>query len=269
MQDRTIHKQIDFKGKGLHSGKKVILRLIPDDKGGIRFFTEGVEIKADIKNVSSTFHRIVLSNKGKSVSTVEHLLSALFSLRITHLVCEVEGGEIPVMDGSALPFIDYIMEVGLEDLGREIPMRRFPSIYFHEKETEMFYMPSDDTYVFAQISYDNPYLSYQYNGSFIKDYLFSERIASARTFTLKEWIPELKKKGLIKGGNVSNAVIIDKDGKTNKLRFEDEPVRHKILDFVGDLCLIGTNGEGRFFLMNTGHKDHIKLLEMLLKEEKK
>jgi len=269
MQERTIHNIVKINGIGLHTGNRVKLRLIPTNKGGIRFYTGGVEIKADVKNVSSTFHRIVLSSKGKSVSTVEHLLATLFSLRITHLICEVEGGEIPVMDGSAAPFIDYIMEEGLVDLGREIPMRRFPSVHFRSKDTEMFYIPSGDTYVFTQISYDNPFLSYKYNGFFIKNWLFSERIAPARTFTLKEWIPELKKKGLIKGGTASNAVIIDKNGKTNKLRFEDEPVRHKILDFVGDLCLIGTNIEGHFFLMNTGHKDHIKFLKMLLKEEKK
>ncbi len=269
MQERTIRDIVKIKGRGLHTGNQTFLRLIPADRGGIRFSVDGTEIKADIKNVASTFHRIVLSDKGKSVSTVEHLLSVLFAFRITHIICEVKGGEIPAMDGSALPFVNYIMEEGLEDLDREIPMRKFPSVHFNKNGTEMFYMPSDDTYVFSQISYDNPFLSYQYNGFFIKRYLFTGRIAPARTFTLKERIPDLRKKGLIKGGTASNAVIIGKDGKTNKLRFEDEPVRHKILDFLGDLCLLGTNIEGRFFLINAGHEDHIKFLKMLLKEEKK
>jgi len=264
MKERTIRNIVKIEGKGLHTGRPAVVRLIPADKGGIRFYREGVEIKADIENVSSTFHRIVLENAGKKISTVEHLLAVFFSLRITHLICEVKGEEIPIMDGSASPFVHSIMDAGIEDLDKDVSMKKFSSIHFRNKDTELFYIPSDDTYVFAQISYDNPLLAYQYNGFFINEYLFMARIAPARTFTLRKDISELKKKGLIKGGKASNAVIIDKNGPMKKLRFEDEPVRHKILDFLGDLSLLGTNVQGRFFLMNSGHKDHIKFLKKLV-----
>jgi len=209
----------------------------------------------------------VLSANGKSVSTVEHLLAAIFSYKITHIVCEVKGGEIPIMDGSALPFAKMIAEVGIKDLDRMVDLRRFNSFHLKKENTEIFYMPSDDIYVFAQISYDIPYLEYQYNGCFIKRYQFADRIAPARTFALKEWIPKLKEEGLIKGGSPSNALIIDRKAKPPNMRFKDEPVRHKILDFLGDLCLLGPNIIGKFFLINTGHTDHIKFLRLLEKEE--
>jgi UDP-3-O-[3-hydroxymyristoyl] N-acetylglucosamine deacetylase len=240
---RTLRRQISCAGIGLHSGHKVTLTLrpAPPDTGIVFRRTDvGVEIPATVKHVSAVHYATVLGKNGATVETVEHLLAALVSVGVDNAVVELTHNEVPIMDGSAAPFLFLLHEAGIKRLSaprRYLKILRPLQITQSDKRIAIY--PSDHFKVSYTISFDHPMLRHQSRTERITEQSFAESIASARTFGFLKDVELLRQNGLALGGSLENAIVIGDAGVLNALRFEDEFVRHKILDVVGDLALVG------------------------------
>jgi UDP-3-O-[3-hydroxymyristoyl] N-acetylglucosamine deacetylase len=222
----------------------VRLRLLPAPaEHGIRFARTdvGVEIEAMLANVGSQDHATTLNRDGVSIGTVEHLLAALAGLGIDDVRVEVDGPEVPVLDGSASPFVILLHEAGLRPLAvpRQLLRVRQPVEVVHGAKSARL-VPSEHFEVSYTIGFDHPLLRHQAFALRVTPRSFTDQIAPARTFGFLREVELLRKNGLALGGSLENAVVIGETGVlNNKLRFEDEFVRHKMLDAIGDLALLG------------------------------
>lgn len=264
VKQATIKNSFLVEGKGLHTGKgsKLIFYPAPVNTG-IVFVKEDVEIPALYNFVCDTNRRVILENKGKKISTVEHLLSALYSLGISNLYIHVIGEEIPILDGSAQEWIRLFMDSGinLQDAIREEFVLKNP-LFVKEKRRVLFLFPSERFEVLGVISFPNSYVKWQrYFLKGLEEY-YTE-IAPARTFGFHYEVEELIKRGLIGGADLNNALLIGEDGYINEARFSDEPVRHKVLDIIGDFSLLGKFLRIKIISIGSGHSLHIKALEIL------
>ena len=248
-------------GIGLHSGRPVRLRLRPAPaEHGIRFVRAdiGVEIPATLHNLGAQDHATTLSRDGVSIGTVEHLLSALGGLGVDDVRVEVDGPEVPVLDGSAAPFVILLHEAGLRPLAvprRHIKVREPIEVVRGGKSVRL--VPADHFEISYTIGFDHPLLRHQTLFMRVTPRSYTESVAPARTFGFLREVEMLRKSGLALGGSLENAVVIGETGVlNNKLRFEDEFVRHKILDAVGDLALLGHPLMGRLEATKAGHALH-------------
>jgi UDP-3-O-[3-hydroxymyristoyl] N-acetylglucosamine deacetylase len=269
---RTLRRQVSCAGIGLHSGNKVTLTLRPAPaNSGIRFRRTdlgGLEIEATIGNLAGIQYATGLAQNEGSVETVEHLLAALASLGIDNVVVELNYPEVPIMDGSAAPFVYLIHEAGVRDLG--VP-RRFlrvtRPIELSRGDKRIALYPSEHFKVTYSISYDHPLLRHQARTMTINEAAFVEQIAPARTFTFLKEVELLRQHGFALGGSLENAVVIGDSGVLNQpLRFEDEFVRHKILDAIGDLALVGLPVIGHLVAHRGGHGLHTAFAAKILEE---
>jgi len=267
MKERTLKNSVHISGVGVHTGEPSTIYLYPEREGGIRFIKEGTVIPATEDSIIETERGIVLSRRGEKIYTVEHILAALFSCGIDHLTIEVGGSEIPALDGSAYPFIKAMETVGYLILSKERDERFLhKSCSVEEKGCFAHVKPSDRLEIFYIISYEHPLLSYQeyrYNGRSN----FKKEIARARTYGLLSWKEELQSKGYALAASSENTLIYDKEGVLNDPRFPDEAVRHKILDFFGDLFLFRPIFIGSYFISRGGHRLHIELLKKIKRSE--
>jgi UDP-3-O-[3-hydroxymyristoyl] N-acetylglucosamine deacetylase len=266
---RTLKRAVGCTGIGLHSGKPVRLDLRPAEPGcGIRFrrLDRGVEIPATLESLARLDHATTLSRGGVSVDTVEHLLSALHALGVDDVFVEVDGPEVPVLDGSAAPFVILIHEAGLKP-------HPVPRLYLKILEPVEVVrggkwarlVPADHFRVTYAIGFDHPLLRHQAASFRITGDAFSEEIAPARTFGFLSEVEMLRRNGLALGGSLDNAIVIGETGVLNgKLRFEDECVRHKILDAIGDLSLLGHPLLGHLEASKAGHALHAALALKLM-----
>jgi UDP-3-O-[3-hydroxymyristoyl] N-acetylglucosamine deacetylase len=261
---RTLKKAVGCTGIGLHSGKAVRLDLKPAPSGhGIRFRRTdfGVEIPATLHHLARLDHSTTLSRDGVSIDTVEHLLSALLALGVDDVLVEVDGPEVPVLDGSAAPFVILIHEAGLRPLAtprRYLKVLAPVEVVRGGKSARL--LPLDHLRVSYSIGFDHPLLRHQAASFRITPETFAEEIAPARTFGFLREVEMLRRSGLALGGSLDNAVVIGETGVlNNKLRFEDEFVRHKILDGIGDLALLGHPIVGHFVASKAGHAIHAAL----------
>jgi UDP-3-O-[3-hydroxymyristoyl] N-acetylglucosamine deacetylase len=267
---RTLRRQTSCTGIGLHSGNKVTLTLKPAAADtGIRFRRTdlGVEIPATVGQIASLRYATVLGKGGATVDTVEHLLAALVSSGIDNLVVELSQNEVPIMDGSAAPFLFLVQEAGVKSLNaprRYIKVLRPVQIASGDKRIAVY--PSDHFKVSYTISFDHPMLRHQSRTERITEQSFAESIAPARTFGFLKEVESLRQQGLALGGSLENAIVIGDAGVLNALRFEDEFVRHKILDAVGDLALLGRPLVGHVVAHRAGHALHTALAAKLLEE---
>jgi len=236
---RTLKRGVGCTGIGLHTGRPVRLDLKPAPaEHGIRFRRTdvGVEIPAHIDHLGRLDHATTLSRDGVSIDTVEHLLSALYSLGVDDVLVEVDGPEIPVMDGSAAPFVILIHEAGLRPhkvSRRYLKMLRPVEVVRGAKWARL--SPSDQFRVSYTIGFDHPLLRHQTASVRVSADTYAETIAPARTFGFLREVEMLRKAGLALGGSLENAIVVGETGVLNqKLRFEDEFVRHKILDAIGE-----------------------------------
>jgi UDP-3-O-[3-hydroxymyristoyl] N-acetylglucosamine deacetylase len=266
---RTLKKDVSCTGIGLHSGKPVHLRLRPAPaESGIRFRrTElGVEIPATLEYLASLDHATTLNRDGASVETVEHLLSALAGLGVDDVLIEVDGPEIPIMDGSAAPFVYLINEAGLRP--HAVPRRYLKvldTVEVVRGARSVRLSPSDHFEVSYTIGFDHPLLRHQSVALKISRETFIEQIAHARTFGFLSEVEALRRGGLALGGSLENAIVIGESGVLNNtLRFEDEFVRHKILDAIGDLALLGHPIVGHLKAVKAGHAMHAAIARKLL-----
>jgi len=301
---RTIKKSVSCTGIGLHTGVQSTVTFKPAPENyGIRFLRTDVEnspeIKADIDHVVDISRGTTLEQDGVRIHTVEHVLAAVTGLRIDNIQIELTGKEPPVMDGSAL---DFVLSLQRAELVEQTTQREFLEIdkaiaYSNpEKGIDIHVLPSDKFRVTFMIDYKYPSLGTQYTAVYDMEKDFPTEIAPARTFAFLSEIENLKEQGLIQGGNLNNAVVIvDKEIDSNEanhlqslfgikedliagangilngkaLRFSNEPVRHKALDLIGDLALLGLPIKGHVIAARSGHASNVEFVKKIKKEYQK
>jgi len=269
---RTLRRSISCAGIGLHSGNKVTLTLRPAPADfGIRFRRSdlgGLEVPATVKHVGGINYATGLARDAVKVDTVEHLLAALVSLGIDNVVVDLNSPEVPIMDGSSAPFIYLIQEAGVKQLGRPRKfLKVLRPISLSRGDKRMAIYPSDHFKVTYSISYDHPLLRHQARTLRITEESFVEEIAAARTFTFLNEVEMLRQQGLALGGSLENAVVIGETGVLNNgLRFDDEFVRHKILDAIGDMALVGHPIVGHLVAHRGGHGIHTEFAALVLEQ---
>jgi UDP-3-O-[3-hydroxymyristoyl] N-acetylglucosamine deacetylase len=265
---RTIRAGTVIYGLGLHSGTRTGMALQPlPPNSGIHFLTipKGTQIPAYLDSVADTGYATTLAREGETIRTVEHLLSTLHALGITNLLIKVHG-EIPVLDGSALSFCERLAEIGIEDQGvarKELVVDRRYEVA-GEGGKSLVVEPADVLSVSYRLRYPPP-VGEQFYEFTLSPGAFEREIAPARTFGFMRDLPMMSELGLGSGGRLDNCVLVGEDGVINtELRFPDEFVRHKILDVIGDLYLLGYPVRGKVSARFTGHRDNIKLQRMIL-----
>jgi UDP-3-O-[3-hydroxymyristoyl] N-acetylglucosamine deacetylase len=269
---RTLRRPITCAGIGLHSGNKVTLSLKPAPaNSGVRFRRSdlgGLEVAATVKHVGGINYATGLMRDAVRVDTVEHLLAALVSLGIDNVVVELNSPEVPIMDGSAAPFIYLIQEAGVKPLTaprRYLKVLRPIALSRGDKRIALY--PSDHFKVTYSIAFDHPMLRHQSRTIRLSEESFVEEIAAARTFTFLKEVEVLRQQGLALGGSLENAVVIGDTGiLNNALRFDDEFVRHKILDVIGDMALVGHPVIGHLVAHRGGHALHTAFAAQVLAE---
>ncbi|HSD29344.1 MAG TPA: UDP-3-O-acyl-N-acetylglucosamine deacetylase [Vicinamibacteria bacterium] len=266
---RTLRREVACTGIGLHSGKSVRLRLLPAPaEHGIRFARTdvGVEIPATLAHIGGQDHATTLSRGGVAIGTVEHLLAALLGLGVDDVRVEVDGPEVPVLDGSAAPFVILLHEAGLRPLAApRVLLKVLAPVEVRHGAKGARLVPAEHFEVAYSIGFDHPLLRHQALSLRLTPRTFTEAIAPARTFGFLREVEMLRRSGLALGGSLENAVVIGETGVlNNKLRFEDEFVRHKILDAVGDLALLGRPLLGRLEATRAGHSLHAAVAQKLL-----
>jgi len=266
---RTLRRDVGCTGIGLHCGRPVRLRLRPAPaEHGIRFLRTdvGITIPATLAHIGAQDHATTLLRDGFSVGTVEHLLAALLALGVDDVLVELDGPEVPILDGSAAPFVILLHEAGLRPLAvPRLHLRVLQPVEVVRGAKSVRLSPAERFEVRYTIGFDHPLLRHQAHTARISARSFTEAIAPARTFGFLRDVELLRKSGLALGGSLENAVVIGETGVlNNKLRFEDEFVRHKILDAVGDLALLGRPLLGRVDAVKAGHALHAAVAQKLL-----
>jgi len=271
MQKQTTLKQTtSCVGIGLHSGRKVSLTLrpAPADTGIVFCRTDQnhLRIPATAQYLSHINHATCLAKDGVRIETVEHLLAALRALGIDNAVIELDGAEVPIVDGSAAPFIYLIHEAGVRKLAspRTIIKLTSPLSVTHEGRSVAAY-PSDSLRLSYTINFDHPLLRHQEYSTEIDESNFIDEIAPARTFGFMKDVELMRQQGLALGGSLDNAIVLGETGVLNNpLRYPDEFVRHKILDLLGDLVLLGRPLQAHVVGVRAGHELHTKLVQSIL-----
>jgi UDP-3-O-[3-hydroxymyristoyl] N-acetylglucosamine deacetylase len=267
---RTLRRQVSCAGIGLHSGNKVTLSLKPAPaNSGIRFRRSdlgGLEIPATVDYLAGIHYATGLASQEGSVETVEHLLAALVGLGVDNAVVELNHPEVPIMDGSASPFVYLVQEAGtrLLPVARQV-LRVTRPVELARGDKRIAVYPCDHFRVSYSISFDHPLLRHQARTVSLLGDTFVEQIAPARTFGFLKEVEMLRQNGLALGGSLENAIVIGETGVLNNpLRFEDEFVRHKILDAMGDLALVGHPILGHVVAHRAGHALHTAFAAKLL-----
>jgi UDP-3-O-[3-hydroxymyristoyl] N-acetylglucosamine deacetylase len=270
---KTLKQPVSISGIGLHSGKRVTLTLHPARANtGIRFLrtdlAEAVEIQANVRNVHSTTLATTLSSGNAKVSTVEHLMSALWAMGIDNALCAVDGEEIPILDGSAAPFAQLIQKAGVKT---QRSSRRFlvalKTIELRSGDKWAILKPSREFKIRYTIDFPHPAVGQQ-KFEFDSNTDFLKEISPCRTFGFLKDVERMQAMGLALGGSLQNAVVLDDVKALNPegLRFKDEFVRHKVLDAIGDFSLIGYPILAEIELHRAGHELQTRLVHELLEQ---
>ncbi len=272
MKQTTIAKPVDLVGIGLHKGVPVRLRLEPlEADRGIEFFRSDANVSIPLcpENVVDTQMATVIGKEGYFISTIEHLLSAVYAYGIYNLKVIVDADEIPVMDGSSASFCMLLDEAGLQELSTPKKIMKIKKeIVVKEGDKYVKLSPSNDLNYDFTIKFAHPVIDKQsFTLNFTKEE-YKNKIAKARTFGFLHEVQYLRSKGLALGGSLENAVVLDdkKVLNTEGLRFPDEFVRHKILDAIGDMSLLGVNFIGNYEAFAGSHDLNHKLTLALLKD---
>lgn len=299
MNQRTIKNEVSLSGIGLHTGKNVTVTFNPAPVNhGYKFRRVDLEeqpiINAEISRVVSTNRGTTLKTDNAEVHTVEHILSALSGLQIDNVLIDVDGPEIPILDGSAIEFIHALKKAEIEEQGEEREYFEItePIVYNDPASgSEIMLLPAKDFEVITMIDFNSPVLGQQY-AIFDKNSVYETDIAPCRTFVFLHELEILFNQGLIKGGNIDNAIVIadrvvsqeeldelakklnkpsirvEKEGVLNtiKLHFSNEPARHKLLDVIGDIALLSKPIRGKLIATKPGHAANIEFTKILKKK---
>jgi UDP-3-O-[3-hydroxymyristoyl] N-acetylglucosamine deacetylase len=275
-RQRTLHEMVSCTGIGLHSGEKVHMTIKPAPADtGIRFIRKDLagqcEIAAKHDSVINTTLCTVIGNNGNHVSTIEHLMGAFFGFGIDNAIIDIDGPEVPIMDGSAAPFIFLLKSAGIKEQkkSKEFIVVKKP-LSIREGNKSITVKPSKELKISFTIDFHHPLISnQQYNFTF-SGRSFIDEISRARTFGFLKDIEMLRKAGLAKGGSLDNAIVIDDFRVINEdgLRYNNEFVRHKILDFMGDISVMGSPIIGHFIVDKSGHSLNHAMLKELSSDKK-
>jgi UDP-3-O-[3-hydroxymyristoyl] N-acetylglucosamine deacetylase len=272
VRQTTLGAIVETHGIGLHTAVPVHIRLLPapPDTGYVFRRTDlgGFEIPATVESVAHCSYATTLMRTGVMLSTVEHLLSALRGLGVDNAFIETDNLEIPILDGSAEVFAEMIERAGVveQPLAQRALLVR-EKVSFEQGNRKISVEPSDVYQIDCLIDFPHPLIGVQQFSIRLNNGAFSREIASARTFGFTQEIEALRRANLIRGGSLDNAIVLTEDGMLNTtgLRFRDEFVRHKILDIIGDLALLGMPLLGRVVAERSGHLMHAGLMSKLLR----
>ncbi len=267
----TLREEVCIRGVGLHTGRFVNMKLKPAPRNTGIVFTrsdrKSIEMRAGIDFVSDTTFATNLAYNGVKVGTVEHVLSALAGLGIDNVYIELDGPEVPIMDGSAFYFARRILEAGIAKQAEKVSyLRILKPIVVMEGPCQIAVLPYEGTRISCSVNYNHPLFEEQKFSLDITEANFIREIAPARTFGFLRDVRMLRSRGLAKGGSLDNAIVVGENGVINKgeLRFKNEFVRHKILDTLGDIALLGRQLYAHIVANRTGHTLNIKLLRKIL-----
>jgi len=271
VRQRSIRRTVSYSGIGLHTGTSSTIVLQPAPPGsGVIFVRDDLpgmpKVRARLPNVKSTSRGTSLVADGIEVRTVEHLMAALLGLGVSNVTVEMDNLELPAADGSSLPFVRLLEEAGVEEQAEwaaEIVLRK--PAWVSEGDRHIIALPCDRTRIDFFIVFEHPLIGLQTKGYDIKSEVFVREIAPARTFGFLEEVEVLHSRGLAVGGSLDNSVVFSKEGVLNRdgLRFPDEPVRHKILDLIGDISLLGAIPRVHIVAIKSGHSLNLKLADRI------
>jgi UDP-3-O-[3-hydroxymyristoyl] N-acetylglucosamine deacetylase len=272
-QEQTIRNPVECSGVGLHSGAPVNLKILPAPPGsGIvfrRVDLDGFEVQAVGRNVARVSYATSLMKKGVLISTTEHLLSAFIGTGIDNAIVELDNLELPILDGSARPFVEAIRKTGIRKQRRPrtyLRVRR--KIELREGEKCIAVYPADTYSVAYTINFPHPLIGKESFRVDLSDGNYLREIAPARTFGSRQDEKAMRNMGLIRGASSENCIVLTRDGIENPpLRFPDEFVRHKVLDLIGDLALLGKQILGNVVADRAGHAMHTALVSRLLRDQ--
>lgn len=272
MNRKTLKNTIEYNGIGLHKGEIIKMKLIPSESGKIVFkmlnMPEGKnEIELDYQNTFDLTRGTNLKNEhGAMVFTIEHFLSALYVAGITDLTIELTGNELPICDGSAIKFLDLFNEAGIVDLNEEVKeIVVNEPVYLSKGDKHLIALPYDGYKLTYAIRFEHTFLKSQLAEFEITEGNYRKEIAPARTFGFDYEVEYLKQNNLALGGSLDNAIVIKKDGVLNPdgLRFEDEFVRHKMLDIIGDLKILNRPIRAHIIAIKAGHLIDVEFARIL------
>ena len=280
MKRKTIKNTIEISGIGLHKGEEIKLTLKPsenNDERGIIFKRIDVSgknnvIKVDYRNLFDLERGTNIRNEDDvKVHTIEHFLSSLSITGVTDILVEISGNELPILDGSSAGFVEKLLEAGIVELNEEIePVVITELVIFSDEKAGKYVMalPYDGFKISYTIDFNHSFLKSQYYELEVNLENYIENIAKCRTFAFDYEIDFLKKNNLALGGSLENAVVVGADGPLNPegLRYSDEFVRHKILDIIGDLYVLGTPIKAHIIAIKAGHYVNSRLTEMIAKK---
>jgi UDP-3-O-[3-hydroxymyristoyl] N-acetylglucosamine deacetylase len=267
---RTLKQEVSFEGIGLHTGRyaKVHLKPAPRDTGIIFIRTDkDLAIKASAGSVTDTAFSTTIGYNGTKIRTVEHILAALAGLGIDNLIIEINGPEIPILDGSSIELTSLIIKSGIAKQSKKRPYIRITSpIVLTDGHAEIAVLPYNGRHITYRIHFNHHILGEQKLSLGLTEETFALEIAPARTFGFLKDVEILKANGFARGGSFDNAIILGESGILNStgLRFKDEFVRHKILDLIGDLSLSGFPIYGHIIASKSGHTTNLKFVKKLL-----
>ena len=269
---RTIAEPAAFSGIGLHTGNltTVTFKPAPPDSG-VTFYRTDIpgrpSIRAEIDQVVDVSRGTTIGNGEVRVHTVEHVLAAIVGMGIDNLDIDVDANETPVGDGSSLPFMTVLKKAGIVEQDQERKYIKIEEpVYYRNGDVTLSVLPADELRVTMTIAFDHVAIGTQYASFTITPETFESEIASARTFCFLREVKMLQDQGLIRGGTLENAVVIGDESILNDdLRFPDEFVRHKVLDLLGDLFLLGRPIKGHIIGVKSGHAMHVKFAQQIKK----
>jgi UDP-3-O-[3-hydroxymyristoyl] N-acetylglucosamine deacetylase len=268
----TIQRPVDIEGIGLHTAVRSHLRLVPApaDTGVVfrRTDLDGFEIEAHVANVARVSYATSLMRQGVLISTTEHLLAALYCCGIDNVFVEIDAIELPILDGSSQPFIELLHAAGTRHLRRRRRyIRVLKPLEFTDGARRIGIYPAQDFRVHCFLDYDHPAIGPQEVEMVVNSDTFCRELAPARTFGFIKDFPGMQAMGLIRGGSLANALVLDDRSVLNgPVRFPDEFGRHKALDLIGDLALVGRPLQARVVAHKAGHALHTQLVTRLLQD---
>lgn len=271
--ETTVQRPVEARGVGLHSGVPVTIRIVPAPPStGIVFLRTDLDnfpIPASWRHVARVSYATSLMRQGVLISTTEHLLSVLYSMGVDNAFIEIDNLEVPILDGSGEPFVELVLEAGLKSYRRRrrfLRIRRPVSIEAGGKRITI--LPADRFLLTCDVFYDHPLIGRQSLDLTVTPETYSREIAPARTFGFERELDQMRDMGLIRGATLDSAVCFNSTGVLNPggLRFSDECCRHKALDLIGDLALIGKPLLGHVIAERAGHAMHAALVSRIMSD---
>lgn len=251
----TLKDPLSFEGVGVHTAASARVEIYPLRAGaGLQFRTDGVTFPATAEYVIDTQRATVIGAQGKTISTIEHLMAALFGMGVDNALICVDGPEIPILDGSAKIFADAIAAAGTRTLSE--PRHRYvptAPLFFRDGEKTLVVLPASTLRIKFTVDYPAPVGALYFDGEITPEFFYRE-IAASRTFAFQHEVEALRRRGLALGGTLDNAIVFAPEGPLAPLRWPNEVVRHKVLDLIGDLALLGAQPQCEVISLKSGHK---------------